>query len=190
MENCFTTAGMKGGTTRTPAMSPVDRKPVKRNIGSYHQSHEPRVFCVIAPLHIAEAVARIVVRIRREENDRGCGSYLYVDPAGTAYLVREDQTASQRWIREHFDWLVGFYTKLPNPDRGLSIETHRMVEDIAEHLQQAGRATQGRNESLGLQQTGEANSLQPATAVAPLERPEGFGDIHAAGGGRSAGDGE
>lgn len=163
---------------------PVEAKRITRKIGSFHQSHEPRVFCVIA--QIPEAVELIVRRIRREQDDRGCGSYLYVRPDGTAYLIREDQTAAERWIREHFAWLVGFYTKLPNPNKGLSLEAAGMAEDIAEHLEQASSAADGR-ECVGLQQTGEANSLQSATGVGSLSRPEAAatveGDITSPGGG-------
>lgn len=169
------------------AVRPVEGKRITRNIGSYHQSHEPRVFFVIAS--VAEAVEKIVVRIRREENDRGCGSYLYIAPDGSVYVIREDQTASQRWIREHFPWLVGFYTKLPNPNRGLSLEAQGIFEDITEHMKQASTASDGR-QCVGPQQDSGANCLQPATDVAALQRSEAVtaaeGDISSSGGGASS----
>lgn len=184
MEICCSSGGKTAGTTRTRAV-PIEASRRRKTIGApRHQSHEPPVFCVLSIFSIAEAVSRIVTRIRRDEDVYGSsGTYLYLQPSGTVYLVREEMTCSQRWIVEHFDCLVGFYTKLPNPNKGLSLEAAGMAEDIAEHLQ-GFSAADGR-ECVGRQQTGAANSLQPATAVAPLERPEGPGDIIAAGGGRS-----
>lgn len=164
---------------------PVEAKRITRNIGSFHQSHEPRVLCVIA--NVSEAVELIVKRIRREQDDRGCGSYLYLRQDGTAYLIREDQTAAERWIREHFDWLVGFYTRLPNPNKGLSTEASGMAEDIAEHLQQFS-AADGR-QCVGYQQEGVDISLQSATGVAASQRSEAptSDDLSSPGGGAFSG---
>lgn len=163
---------------------PIEANSRRRSITPFHQSYEPPVFCVIAK--IAEAVDRIVDRIRRDENTYGsAGTYLYIRPDRTVYLVREELTCSQRWVKEHFAWLVGFYTRLPNPNRGLSLEAQGMFEDITEHLKHTSGATQGR-EYLGVQQTGDANSLQPATSGTPLERSQGRGDIITDGGGRSS----
>lgn len=186
MGRSCTTAGMTAGTTRTRAV-PIEASRRRKTIGApRHQSHEPPVFCVPSIFSIAEAVARIVTRIRRDEDTYGsAGTYLYVRPDGTVYLVREEMTCAQRWVREHFDWLVGFYTRLPNPNKGLSLEAHGMAEDIAEHLQ-GFSAADGR-ECVGRQQTGAANSLQSATAAASSMRsePAGAGDNPSAGGGRS-----
>lgn len=189
MESCCTTAGMTAGTTRTPAM-PIEANATRKNIGSpRHQSHEPRVFCVIATNALPDCVKRIIERIRRDEEVYGsAGTYLYVRPDGTAHLVREELTCSQRWVKEHFAWLVGFYTRLPNPKKGLSLEAQGMAEDIAEHLGGYNSAADGR-QCVGLQQTGEGNGLQPATGVAALQRSEAAataeGDILSPGGGAS-----
>ena len=151
-----------------------------------HQSHEPRVFCVIA--NVSESVQKIVARIRRDQ-DVYCssGTYLFVKSDGTAYLVRDELTCSQRWIRDHFDWLVGFYTRLPNPNKGLSTEASGMAEDIAEHLQQFS-AADGR-QCVGHQQEGVDIGLQSATGVAASQRSEAAStvsdDIYSPGGGAS-----
>lgn len=168
---------------------PIEAARTPRTITAFHQSHEPRVFCVIA--NVAEAVTKIVARIRRDENVYcSVGTYLYIRPDGTAYLVREELTCSQRWIGEHFAWLVGFYTKLPNPNKGLSLAAEGMAEDITEHMRQiAGSAADGR-ECVGHQQEGVDISLQSATGVAALQRSEAEaeGDNSAPGGGAFIGD--
>lgn len=145
----------------------VARKP--RTVGASHQIHAPRAVCVVTD--IAQAVERICARILQTEASRGCGSYLYIDEQRNAYILTADATCAETWVRERFTWLVGFYARVGD---GLQPTPEGLTEDIMDHLS-----------SFDPQPAGGANSGQPATDVAALQRSGEPGVISASGGGQS-----
>lgn len=148
-------------------------------------SRPPKVCCVIDLNAIAPSARDLLRRMKANEAARGVGSYLYVEPSGAAYILADDTGISLDWIKSHFGWLVGFYTKFGTENRGLAPTVDGIVDDLSHHLTNF-KATDGR-EYVGCQQTGAFNSLQPATGVAALQRSEAGlaveGDNSASGGG-------
>lgn len=175
-----------------------------RKLAAQRHTHPPKACCVIDRNAIAVSARTILTRMRSNEASRGSGSYLFIQPDGSAFILNDDASIALDWIKDHIDWLVGFYSRFavsptmfakrmlppmgmtgPAGVEGLVPTMDSLVDDITDHF---ASATDGR-QYVGLQQTGEVNSLQPATGVAALQRPEAGlaaeGDNSASGGGAS-----
>ena len=161
----------------------VERSARARKIG-HHQLQPPKACCVIDLNAIAPSARLLMKRMKSNEASRGCGSYLYVEPNGSAYIVSDDAGIALDWIKSRIAWLVGFYTKFGNEHRGLAPTLDGIIEDLREHF--ATSAPDARI-SVGYQQEGVGIGLQPATGVGSLSRSEAAataeGDNSASGGG-------
>lgn len=100
----------------------------------FHQTRSPAVFCTVPTTDILRTARKIRNRIMQTVSSRGAGSYLYIDGARQAYLVSEDATCAQQWVRERFAWLVGFYGGVGLRVESLTPDAEGLVEDITEHL--------------------------------------------------------
>ncbi|GAB1407682.1 hypothetical protein MASR1M8_16010 [Thermomonas brevis] len=102
-------------------------------VSPVHNCHTPRVLCIVTIPDITSAAKAIARRINATYRDRRCGSYLFVDGSGRAFVVSEEASVAQTWCREKFSWLVGLYSP------GIMGQTLEptiagVTEDLAYHL--------------------------------------------------------
>lgn len=106
-----------------------------RRVRSVHQEHTPEHVVVIEPDEVGSAAEVIRCRIRRAQHAGG-GAYLFIDEELRAYVLTDLQSIAATWLREHFDWLVGYYAskqgKGPNPY--LEATQQGLIEDVGQHL--------------------------------------------------------
>lgn len=74
-----------------------------------HRQYAPRVVATIDPDNPQPAINKLLRRIWNIHAQTGSGAYLFIDHDMQAYLLHDESTATQPWLREHFTWLVGCY---------------------------------------------------------------------------------
>ena len=103
------------------------------NASPFRQFRNLRPVCSVSG-DAHHAVRSIRRRIARTEASRGAGSYLYISFERQVYVISEDSSCAQRWVREHFDWLVGFYKLRGDSTKCLSPDSDGIYEDVEAHL--------------------------------------------------------
>ena len=114
-------------------MTTVDSAKRRGRVSPVHTHYQPRVTCIVVLSDIPAAASAIARRIRANARDRQCGSFLFVDDSGRAYVVSEESTAAPVWCREKCAWLVGLYTIGPRA-HSMDPTISGLVEDLADHL--------------------------------------------------------
>lgn len=104
---------------------------------SFRQCFTPTVLVTVDPNAPAIAARRIMARLMDINRGSGAGVYAFIDPDLQVFVVSEERSVAQEWVKRHFDWLVAFYTL--KPARGpqipyLSASVEGIVEDIVDHL--------------------------------------------------------
>ncbi len=108
---------------------------------AFRQCWKPAPSCVVDLDDMQFAVDCLIDRITEIDKSRSCGAYLFVDPeTQQAYVISEERSVAQAWIRERIGWLVGFYqTRFQKGSRlpfiGPTAEGLR--DDLIEHLRGA-----------------------------------------------------
>lgn len=100
---------------------------------AFHQVFAPRILAVVDPAAPAAAARRILHTVKEIHRSGGCGSYVYVDRDLQVFVISEERSVAQEWIKAHFDWLVGFY--VTGRTRGPAIpHLHATVDGITEDI--------------------------------------------------------
>ncbi len=113
------------------------RATVGRTAGvPFRQSHNPVPLCELDPFDLAPSIRGVIAQMAAIEKARNCGAYLFVDPkTGKAYVVSEERSVAQVWVRDRFTWLVGFYSTRKVPGLPVLKPTPEgLREDILDHL--------------------------------------------------------
>ena len=111
----------------------VDSAKRRGRVTPVHTHYKPRVLCIVSLSDLTTAAKAIARRINATYRDRRCGSYLFVDGSGRAFVVSEEASVAQTWCREKFSWLVGLYS--PGiMGHALEPTIAGVTEDLAYHL--------------------------------------------------------
>lgn len=106
---------------------------------AYRQQHQPKPIAIVGmdPSLAARAVFR---SLRSLQHKRGCGAFVYVDAERQVYVVAENRAIAPVWLRDHTDWLVGFYCTREPDDVRIPVQRpslERITEDIADQIAHA-----------------------------------------------------
>lgn len=101
---------------------------------SHHQTHAPVPIGSIVG-GTAGCLTLALIRIQSIRRKRGCGSWVFVSPDGTLYVLSDEATALPGMQRENASWLVGYFRDAdrgrgPRPDLTLA----DLTEAIAAHM--------------------------------------------------------
>jgi len=99
---------------------------------AYRQQRQPTPITTVGD--DPQVAAAVVLRaLRSLQHKRSCGAFVYVDPLRQVYFVAETRAIAPVWLRDRFDWLVGFYcTRTPTDTRVPILRP--TLEGIAEDL--------------------------------------------------------
>lgn len=127
---------MTNALESTGKAATIARNPCRRQ-------QAPRPLLVIDPAHLDAGVAEILMTIKQHRRRYGCGSYLFIEPSMTVYVITEEQSIVQEWIRSRFSWLVGRYCPVAHQkglraplgvNDGMTATFDGVREDVADHL--------------------------------------------------------
>lgn len=116
-----------------------------RRVRSVHQDHTPDHVVVLDPSSVEPAVEVIRCRLRQVQK-LGGGAYLFIDHELRAFVLTDLQSITALWVRDHLDWLVGFYAskRAKGVGRGnspyLAATQGGLVEDVQQHLHDLAEA--------------------------------------------------
>ena len=118
-----------------PALDSQKRRVSIQQQAPRHRQYAPRVVATINPEAPQFAIALILQRIAQIQTRYGTGAYLFIDDTMQAYVLHDEHTATQPWLRQHFTWLVGFYSRAKLAGvPWLTATPEGLAEDIGEHL--------------------------------------------------------
>lgn len=124
-----------------PTLDSQKRRVSIQQVRPYHRTYAPRVVVVVNAADPWLAAHSIHARVAAIASRQGTGAYVFIAPTLQAYVLAEDQSCAPQWLREHFAWLVGFYSRAKRAGIPHLLPTPQgIAEDIGEHLQQLGVA--------------------------------------------------
>lgn len=102
---------------------------------AFRQCRAPTPSLVVDRADLAGTAQALAAKVAEVGRARGCGAFLFVDEADQAYVVNEEHAAAMEWVRDRFDWLVGFYSNTGRRFRGVApFAPPDIAGDLAEHL--------------------------------------------------------
>jgi hypothetical protein len=95
---------------------------------------------VVHPDRIPEAAAWLLARVLQIRDHQCCAAFIYIGPNMHVYVIPEDRPIAQRWVTEHFGWLVGVYDRIHPAGRPIMRPSVAgLIEDITDHLADLAR---------------------------------------------------
>lgn len=113
---------------------------IKQPSRGFRQVRRP-VFClVVDPTDLSQTAQALATVIRARLYRCECPAFLFIDADMHAYVIPENRPTAQRWVTEHFGWLVGVYAFVHrNGAPMLRPTTAGIAEDLNEHMADMAR---------------------------------------------------
>jgi len=84
-----------------------------------------------APVSLALTLWR---RVRQARYARQTGTVIAVDDMGGVYLMCTDLPATERFIAQHPDWIIGTYASMPHHDQPRVPSVDMILDDLEQRL--------------------------------------------------------